>query len=75
MVAIVPPYDHVLCYFQKEFYSYLLQGVVVVKRKFWEYDFGWCGRIHDQTLFQKSKIRKKTMKGALLPFNFIGDVA
>jgi hypothetical protein len=59
---IAPPYDLVSYYCQKGFYSYLLQGVVDAKCKFWNYDFGWCGRIHDWTLFQKSEIEKKTMK-------------
>jgi hypothetical protein len=53
----------------------LLQGVVNAKCKFWDYDFGWCGQIHDWTLFQKFEIGKKNMKGAFLPFKFIDDAA
>jgi hypothetical protein len=70
---IAPPYDLVSYYSQKGFYSCLLLGIVDAKYKFWDYDFGWCGRIHDWTLFQKSEIGKKTMKGAYLPFKFISD--
>jgi len=59
----------------KRIYSCLLQGVVDIDCKFWDYDFGWIGRIYDWALFQKSKIGKKTMKGAFLPDKFIDDVA
>ena len=40
-------YDPVSYYCQKGFYSCLLQGVVNSKCKFWDYYFGWCGRIHN----------------------------
>ncbi len=72
---IAPPHDPTSYYCRKGFYSCLLQGVVDSKCKFWDYDFGWSGRIHDWALFQKSEIGKKTMKGAFLPFKFIGDAA
>ena len=70
---IAPIHDPVLYYCWKGFYSCLLQGVVDSKCKFWDYDFGWCGRIHDWALFQKIEIGKNTMKGAFLLFRFIGD--
>ena len=70
---IAPSNDPVSYYCGKGFYSYLIQGVVDSKCKFWDYDFGWCGRIRDWTLFQKIEIGKKTMKGAFLPFKFIDD--
>ncbi len=57
----------------KGFYSILLQGVVDAKCKFWDYDFGWVGCCHDCTLFQKSKVGKKMMKVAFLPYKLIGD--
>ena len=41
--------------------------------KLWDYDFGWARRIHDWALFQKSEIRKTTMRGSFLRFKFIGD--
>ena len=72
---IAPSNDPVSYYCRKGFYSCLLQGVVNSKCKFWDYDFGWCVQIHDWTLFQKIEIGKKTMKGAFLPFKFIGDAA
>ena len=59
ILIIAPSNDPVSYYCRKGFYSYLLQGVVDSKYKFWDYDFGWCGRIHDWTLFQKTEIGKK----------------
>jgi hypothetical protein len=38
-------------------------------------DFGWVGRCHNWTLFQNSNIGKKVMKGELIPYKLIGDVA
>jgi hypothetical protein len=61
---ISPPLDPIFYYFQKGFYLHFLQRVVVLKCKFWDYDFGWCSQIHDWALFQKSDIWKKTMKGS-----------
>jgi len=72
---IAPPHDPTSYYCRKGFYSCLLQGVVDSRCKFWDYDFGWCGRMHDWALFQKSEIGKKTMRGKFLPFKFIGDAA
>jgi hypothetical protein len=72
---IAPPIDPTSYYCRKGFYSALLQGVVDSKCRFWDYDFGWAGRCHDWTLFQNSDIRKKMMKGELLPFKLMGDAA
>ena len=68
-------HDSVSYYCRKGFYSCLLQGVVDAQCKFWDYDFGWAGRIYDWALFQKLEIGKRTMRGALLPYKFIGDAA
>ena len=72
---LAPSHDPVAYYCHKGYYSCLLQGVVDADCKFWDYDFGWAGRIHDWALFQKSEIGKKTMRGAFLPYRFIGDAA
>lgn len=48
-----PSHDPVAYYCRKGYYSCLLHGVVDVDCKFWDYDFGWVGRIHDWALFQK----------------------
>ena len=72
---VAPSHDSVAYYCQKGYYSCLLQEIVDVNCKFWDYDFGWAGQIHDWALFQKSEIGKKTMKGAFLPYKFIGDAA
>ena len=68
---ITPFYDPVAYYNRKGFYFFLLQGVVDADCKFWDYDFGWAGRIHDWVLFQKTEIEKKTIKCSFLPFKFI----
>jgi len=49
--------------------------VVDARCKFWDYDFGWAGSIHDWTLLQKLEIGNKTILRAFLPYKFIGDVA
>ena len=72
---IAPSIDPASYYCRKRFYSVLLQGVVDYQCKFWDYDFGWAGSIHDWSLFQKSEIGKRTMSGAFLPYKFIGDAA
>ena len=72
---IAPPIDPTSYYCRKGFYSVLFQGVVDSKCKFWDYDFEWIGCCHDWTLFQNSHIRKKVMKGELLPYKLMGDGA
>jgi hypothetical protein len=72
---IAPSHDAISYHCRKGFYSCLLQGVVDAKCKFWDYDFGWAGRIHDWALFQKSNIGKRAMRGAFFPYKFIGDAA
>ena len=51
--------DPISYYYRKEFYSYLLQGIVDLKYKFWDYGFRWCGQIHDWALIKKIEIEKK----------------
>jgi hypothetical protein len=58
-----PPIESTSYYYQKGFYSTLLQGVFDAKCKFWNYDFGWASCYYDWTLFQKYDIGKKIMKG------------
>ena len=65
---IAPIHDLVSYYCQKEFYSYLLQEVVDSKCKFWDYGFGWCRRIHDWALFQKTEIGKKNHERCISSF-------
>ena len=72
---IAPIHDPISYYFRKNFYSCLLHGVVDSKCKFWDYDFSWCGQIHDWALFQKTEIKEKTMKYTFLPLKFINDAA
>jgi hypothetical protein len=72
---IAPSIDPASYYCRKGYYSVLLQGVVDSQCKFWDYDFGWAGSIHDWVLFQKSEIGKRTMSGMFLPYKLIGDAA
>jgi hypothetical protein len=72
---IAPLIDPTTYYCRIGYYSVLLQGIVDSKCRFWDYDFGWAGRCHDWTLFQNSKIGKRIMRGELLPYKLIGDVA
>jgi len=62
-------------YYRKGFYLVLLQGIVDCQCKFWNYNFGWAGIIHDWFLFQKSKIGKGTMNGAFLLYKLIENAA
>ena len=48
---IAPSIDPASYYCRKRFYSVLLQGVVDSQCKFWNYDFGRAGSIHDWVLF------------------------
>jgi hypothetical protein len=48
-----PTHDASTYYCQKGFYSVILQGVVDIDYKFWDYDFGWAGSCHDWTIFQR----------------------
>jgi hypothetical protein len=63
---IAPSIDPASYYCRKGFYSVLFQGVMDCQCKFWYYDFGWAESIHDWSLFQKNKIRKKLMNRAFL---------
>ncbi len=72
---IAPPNDLAFYYCRKWFYSVLIQGVVDVKWKLWDYDFGWVGRKHDWTLFQKIEIGKMTMSGTFLPYKLVDGAA
>jgi hypothetical protein len=75
ILIIAPPNDLASYYYQKGFYSILLQEVVDAKRNFWDYDFRWVGRNHDWALFQKTDIGKRTTRGAFMFYKLIGDVA
>jgi hypothetical protein len=72
---IAPPIDPTSYYYRKRFYSALLQGVVDSQCRFWDYDFRWAGHCHNWTLFHNSDIGKRIMRGALIPYKLIGDVA
>jgi hypothetical protein len=43
--------------------------------KFWDCDFGWAGSCHDWTVFQRSQLGLRTLRGEFLPYKLIGDAA
>ena len=62
-------------YCRKSFHSAILQGIVDVKCRFWDYEFGWAGSLHDWAVFQVTKIGRACMEGKLHPYKLIGDAA
>lgn len=48
---LVPSHETIENCCQNECFSYLLQRVVDVDCKIWDYDFEWIGHIHDWVLF------------------------
>jgi hypothetical protein len=72
---IAPNTNPTLHYCRKGFSLVLHQGEVDCQCKFWDYNFGWAGSICDWSLFQKSKIGKRTMNGEFLPNKLIKDAA
>ncbi len=72
---ITPKVDPKSYYYQKGFYSKLIQGVQDAKCSFWDYDYGWVGSIYDWALFQKTELGNQVMKDKFLPYKLIRDVA
>ena len=72
---ITPPIDPTAYYCRGGYYSFLLQGIVDNKCRFWNYDFEWVGRCHGWTLFQNSEIGKRMTRDELLPYKLICDAA
>ncbi|HYP42886.1 MAG TPA: transposase family protein [Candidatus Nitrosocosmicus sp.] len=70
---IAPKIDPASYYCRKGFYSALLQGVVNSKCLFWDYDFGWAVSNHDWSVFQRTEIGKKFLRGKFKPYKLIGD--
>ena len=68
-IPIIAPEEHAVDYYcRKIFHSLLLQAVVDHSCCFWNYDIGWCGRIHDYSLFCKSQIDKYCLNGKLFSY-------
>ena len=72
---IAPSKDSPEYYCRKGFYSCLLQRVVDVQCKFWDFDFGWAGSCHNWSIFQRSQLGIDVMNNKLLPYRLIGDAA
>ena len=60
-------------YCRKSFHSVILQRIVDVHCKFWDYEFGWAGNLHDWVIFQVTKIERACMEGRLYPYKLIRD--
>ncbi len=71
---ITPKVDPKSYYYQKGFYSKLIQGVVDAKCSFWDYDYGWVGSVHDWALSQKIELGNWVMKDKFLSYKLIGNV-
>jgi hypothetical protein len=46
-----------------------------VNCKFWDFEFGWVGSLHDWSIFQVTKVGKAFMEGKYMPYKLIGDAA
>jgi hypothetical protein len=71
ILIIVPCTDLGSYHCRKGFYSCLLQGICDVEYKFWDYDFGWVGSMHDWALFLRIDIGKCVVKGKFLLYKLI----
>ena len=73
--VLAPIYGGEDYYCRKSFHSAILQGIVDVHCKFWDYEFGWAGSLHDWAVFQVTKIGRACIEGRLHPYKLIGDAA
>jgi hypothetical protein len=62
-------------YNRKGFYSVLLQGVVDAQSKFWDYDIGWAGSLHDYNLFKRTDVFRGLLGGQFGAYALLGDAA
>jgi hypothetical protein len=62
-------------YNRKGFYSILLQGVVDAECKFWDYDIGWAGSLHDYNLFKRTALFRRLVNGDFGNYALLGDAA
>ena len=75
ILVLAPIYGGENYYCRKSFHSAILQGIVDVHYKFWDYEFGWAGSLHDRVVFQVIKIGRACMERRLHPYKLIGDAA
>ena len=74
-IPIVAPRLHAADYYNgKGFHSILLQGVVLSKCLFWDFDIGWAGSMHDANLWTKTDIGQVCEAGRLSPYALVGDI-
>jgi hypothetical protein len=62
-------------YCPKSFHSAILQGIVDVNCKFWDFEFGWVGSLYNWSVFQVTKVGRTFMEGKYMPYKLIGDAA
>jgi len=72
---IAPSINPASYYCRKGLYLVLFQSIVDYQYKFWDYNLSSARSLHDWSLFQKSKIGKRTVNGVFLTYKLIGDVA
>jgi hypothetical protein len=60
-------------YCWKSFHLAILQGIVDVNCKFWDFEFGWAGSLHNWSIFQVTKVGKAFMERKYMPYKLIGD--
>ena len=54
-------------YCHKSFHLAILKEIVVVNYKFWDFEFGCAGSLHDWSVFQVTKVEKTFMEGKYMP--------
>jgi hypothetical protein len=73
-IPVLAPIDGKEDYYcRKSFHLAILQEIVDVHCKFWNYEFDWAGSLHDWVVFQVTKIGRVCMEGRLHPYKLIGD--
>jgi hypothetical protein len=75
-IPIITPREWPADYYnRKGFHSILLQGVVDVDYKFWHYDIGRPGCMHDYKMFTLSDLHARMERGELKQHALLGDAA
>jgi hypothetical protein len=75
-IPIISPREWPADYYnRKGFHSILLQGVVDADYKFWHFDIGRPGCMHDYKMFSLSDLHKRMERGELGQYALLGDAA
>lgn len=75
-IPVISPREWPVDYYnRKGFHSILLQGVVDADYKFWHYDIGRPGCMHDYKMFTLSDLHERMERGELGQYALLGDAA